>query len=321
MSKNRSFVAYALVLFVVAVAVLVTACGTSSEDAASQPKTPPPTADEAEEAIRDLARRWDEAQQAGDVEAVVSLYAEEGAKASPPDAPTLSGIDAIRAGFAELFDGSGNDVTDTVDEVVASGVVAAARGSYVWNKTDEDGEPFTEVGKWISLHHRRDDGTFVVVHNIWNQDAMPAGAPPLPPMTEEGPAPADGVCADSPTALDASFEAELEAGNVAALVAMHTKNGERLPPGMEAVGGREDLSNYLASRLAPFTERAIDLTGVEEGTAGDLGWTTGQYSFEYTGEGDPVTGAGTYMAVSRKGDDGCWRYKWVLWNRDAPLGG
>jgi hypothetical protein len=29
-------------------------------------------------------------------------------------------------------------------------------------------------------------------------------------------------------------------------------------------------------------------------------------------------GEGKYLAVSRRGDDGCWRLYWVLWNGDVP---
>ena len=69
-----------------------------------------------------------------------------------------------------------------------------------------------------------------------------------------------------------------------------------------------------------FSERDLELMDIEEVTAGDLGYTRGRYRYDYARAdgGDGIAGAGKYLAVSKKDDDGCWRHHWVLWNSDSP---
>lgn len=72
-----------------------------------------------------------------------------------------------------------------------------------------------------------------------------------------------------------------------------------------------------------FSVRDLTLMDVSEQVSGDAGYSWGRYSYSYkpTAGGGPVTGAGKYLAVSRKGADGCWRYDGVLWNSDTPWPG
>ncbi len=268
------------------------------------------------EASLEMGRRWDAAFVAGNVDETVALYLPDGS-VSPPAAPTASGTEALRTFFGELFADGGIDVENSFAEVLDDGELVASYGTYV---ISEDGAP-VESGSWSSASRFDDSGGLMIAHNIWNRDAPAEGRPAPPPLAEIGPAPAaDAPCAATPTALDQAFEAALESQNAAVVVALHTEDGVRMPPGMPAVKGHADLARYVASRIEPYKKQVLDLTDIRETAGETLGWTSGKYSFDYTPKkkGPSAKGAGTYMAVSTKGGDGCWRLRWVLWNSDAP---
>lgn len=306
----------------ITVAALIPACAPPEE---TQETAAPEQAQQVErspkDAMVDLVTRWDASLNSADPDAVLALYADTGAAAMPPDQPAVLGKEALRSFYEELFATGPVTVKNEVESVVADGDHSVGKGTYRLTVTNADGESAEVTGSWLCLAAKQADGSYKVVRNIWNQDAPPPGAPEPPPIADVGPeADPNAACHGSPKALDEAFEADLEAGNVAALVAAHTKNGSRFPPNMPEMAGRAQVSAYLASRMDPFSERVLDLTDISEMTDGSLGITLGQYRFDYTftAGGEHATGQGKYMATSRQGDDGCWRLHWVIWNRDAP---
>jgi ketosteroid isomerase-like protein len=275
------------------------------------------------EAVDDLAIAWDTGIASGDPEAMLALYVDEGAAAMPPDQPAVEGKEALRGFFEEMFAMGEVEVQDIPQDVVAGESHIAGKGTYVLTQTNAEGETMEDSGNWLSVSVWTEDG-WKMVRNIWNRNRPLPGAPEPPPIPESGPEPAaDAACYQSPMELDQGFEAELEAGNVAALVAAHTPDGSRIPPDMPEVKGPSQLAAYLASRMEPFSERVLDLTEIVEMVDQNLGITVGNFAFDYTyadGSGG-VSNQGKYMAVSKKGDDGCWRLHWVLWNSNTPATG
>jgi ketosteroid isomerase-like protein len=269
----------------------------------------------------ELAKRWDAGMSSADVDAVLALYTAEGSAVMPPDQPEVTGAEGMRSFFEEFFSAGDATVTNVVEAVIAEGDLLAGKGSYTVELTTDDGETATQSGNWLSVLAKQADGSYLTLRNIWNRDAPLPGAPEPPPIAASGPAAsADVTCYDSPTALDQGFEASIEAGNTAALVAAHSADGSRIPPDMPEMAGHAEIAAYLASRVDPFSERAIDLTDIGEMSQGSLGFTHGNYAVDYTpADGsEHVTGQGKYMAISTQGDDGCWRLEWVLWNSGTP---
>lgn len=311
----KQWIVFAIVVATVALAV---ACAPST-DVAEEPvaevsKSP-------EEILIELAERWDAGMNAADPDAMLALYAEEGSAIMPPDQPAVTGEQAMRSFFEEFFAAGSPKVKDVVESVIADGDLIAGKGSYTVEATSPEGEPVSQAGNWVTVMARQADGSYLTLRNIWNRDAPLPGMAAPPPIAESGPeAAAESICYDSPTALDQGFEDSLEAGDVAALVAAHTENASRFPPDMPEIAGRAAIAAFVASRVDPFGERSLDLTEIVERTDGNLGFTYGRFMFDYTPAegGEHARGEGKYMAVSRRGDDGCWRLHWVLWNGDVP---
>lgn len=311
----KNLIASVAMLVVVA---LVVACAPAPE--AVEEEAPAVVVSPMEQMV-DIGERWDAGMNGQDVDAMLAIYAPEGAAVMPPDQPEVSGEKAMRSFFDELFTAGDATVTNVVEAVIAEGDLLAGKGSYTVELKTDDGEKATQTGSWLNIAALQPDGSYRTLRNIWNRDAPLPGAPEPMPVADSGPAAsADATCYESPTALDQGFEALVEAGDTAALVAMHSADGSRIPPSMPEMMGHAEISAYLASGLDPYSERVLDLTDIGEMTQGNLGFTHGNYAVDYTPAdgGEHVTGSGKYVAVSTRGDDGCWRLEWVLWNSDSP---
>lgn len=273
------------------------------------------------ESMVELGERWDAAMNSADVDATLAIYTADGSAVMPPDQPEATGAEGMRSFFEEFFAAGDVTVTNVVEAAIAEGDLLAGKGSYTVELTTADGETVTQTGSWLNVAALQPDGSYSALRNIWNRDAPLPGSPEPAPIAESGPAAAaDATCYDSPTALDQGFEASLEAGDTAALVAGHSVDGSRIPPDMPEMAGHAEIAAYLASRVDSFSERALDLTDIGEMAHGNLGFSHGNYMYDYTpADGsEHATGQGKYMSVSTRGDDGCWRSEWVLWNPDAP---
>ncbi len=307
---------------VVATVALAGACAPSTEvaeEAIAPEETMSP-----EDIVIELAARWDAGMNAADPNAMLALYAGEGSGIMPPDLPAVIGEEAMRSFFEDFFAAGNPRVKNVVESVTADGDLMAGKGSYSVEVTSPEGETMTQSGDWVTVLAKQADGSYLTLRNIWNRDAPLPGMAAPPPIADTGPeAAAEAVCYDSPTALDQGFEASLEAGDVAALVAAHSEDGSRFPPDMPEMAGRAQVSAYLASRMEPYSERVLDLTEIVETTDGNLVFTHGRFMFDYTpaAGGDHAIGEGKYLAVSKRGDDGCWRLHWMLWNGDVPPAG
>jgi len=268
-----------------------------------------------------LAAAWDVGLNAEDVDAMLALYVDSGGAIMPNEQPAVAGKEAMRGFFEEFFAMGDIDVKNTVEAVVADGDHIVGKGSYTLSITNEAGETQDESGHWICVARRLADGSLKMVRNIWNRDAPLPGQPDPRPIAESGPpAATEAACYGSPKAINQAFEIALEAGDVPTIVAAHNEDGSRFPPNMPEMSGRATISRYYVSRFEPYSERVLDLTDIREATAGSIGMTHGRFRFNYTPKegGDASAGEGKFMSVSTRGDDGCWRLQWVLWNADAP---
>ena len=115
----------------------------------------PAAADEA--ALRDVARSWQEAYNAGDAPRVASLYAEDGQYLSAHVA--ARGREAIRAYFQRGIDAGGRIEAITVKDSGASGTLGWATGTYAANNAGQkvDGRIVLVLrkcaGAWLIVAH------------------------------------------------------------------------------------------------------------------------------------------------------------------------
>ena len=304
------------ILGILAISLFAGACAPAEEETA--PTIP------ARQAVSDLVVQWDNAMRTGEVEGAVALYVTDDPATMPPDTPAVSGTEGLTTHFTAMFENGGLEVTDREFGVLDSGDLVAAQGAYTLAIPTGGDEYRAETGKWICIARRKEDGSLGVVRNIWNRDAPPPGAPAVPPFGDSGPeAAADAPCLQSPTEVDDAFVSNWIEGNAAVLAANHAEQGSRMPPGEPSVDGRARIAAFLQSQIDNFSGRILELSDRGEGVDGDLGYTWGNYHVAYKladGSGS-VDNNGKYVAVSQKGEDGCWRNTWVLWNSDSPWPG
>jgi uncharacterized protein (TIGR02246 family) len=127
-------------------------------------------------AIHAVDQAWVKAYNSGDVDTVVSLYAED-AVLLPPGAPQAIGRGAIRAYFeqdmAAAAKGGIKVSLDAKTDGGASGNMGWASGTYV--AKDKSGH-VVESGKYLSVS-KKIDGKWRYVRDTWNSDGTP-GSPP-----------------------------------------------------------------------------------------------------------------------------------------------
>lgn len=126
------------------------------------------------------ANDWAAAYNAGDVDALVAMYAAD-AVVMPPNAPAAAGHDAIRAALAA---DSANARAAGVTLAISSGG-AGGSGDLAWHSgtftvTDASGAT-VDTGKFLEVRQMM-NGKSMIIRDIWNSDvAMPA-----PAAAEEG---------------------------------------------------------------------------------------------------------------------------------------
>jgi len=113
--------------------------------------------------------------QAKDAERWASVYADD-ARVFPPNALLVTGKEAIRKLFAELFASPGFEIDWEVTrvEVSRAGDLGYVVGTHKVTVNDAEGNPVTDRGKWIAIWKKQADGTWKCIEDIWNTD-LPAG--------------------------------------------------------------------------------------------------------------------------------------------------
>lgn len=131
----------------------------------------------ADKAFRAGTAEWMAAYNAGDVDRIVALYTET-AVMMPPDAPAVTGPAAMRAFLAE------NIATSKAAGITlasgASATATGASGDLGWHSgtfalVDATGNA-VGTGKYFELWQNT-KGKWLIVRDIWNNDAPLAAAP------------------------------------------------------------------------------------------------------------------------------------------------
>jgi uncharacterized protein (TIGR02246 family) len=153
-------------------------------------RTAPPTGTGDDvDAIRSGTANWVEAYNAGDVDKLVAHYADD-AVLMPPGAAPVSGREAIKQYFAADITASkaaGESFVLDPDSVGVSGDSAWHAGEF--HDKGPDGSS-KDAGKFVELW-RRVNGNWVIVRDIWNDNAPAVAATSAAPLPAVAPAPAN----------------------------------------------------------------------------------------------------------------------------------
>ena len=118
--------------------------------------------------IRAASAAWDEAFNAGDLDALMDRY-HDNAVSMPPGFPSSAGRASIRGDFEGFFAGNAARHATDIQDILVRDDVAIERARYTMEITPEGGDTVTERGKHIVVYRRGEDGTWRVLWEIWNQ--------------------------------------------------------------------------------------------------------------------------------------------------------
>ena len=122
------------------------------------------------ETLRNIENQWVEAENAKNIETILSIYAPDAVDMAP-NAPIIVDQQARRKLIESFLDGlDPKSRKNTIDdiEVSSSGDLAFTRGTIHYTKTTPDGS-IEVADKWVSIY-KKIDGKWKVIVNISNSD-------------------------------------------------------------------------------------------------------------------------------------------------------
>lgn len=170
-------------LVLCSVLAVVAGCVAPSEEAAPAPEVDPRAENEA--ALNELLAKYLQAVNRGDADGLAVLYTEDAVRINASSRP-IEGRDDIRLFAAADYADNDWDMQLHVDESDYSGNLAFVRGTYAitLSSKDDGSVVYQEIGKWMDLMRRGEDGSWLIAREISNRDHPPGEAPETP--AEEG---------------------------------------------------------------------------------------------------------------------------------------
>lgn len=124
---------------------------------------------ELEAQVREAVSAWEDAYQAGDLNRLMEIYADE-AVTMPPGVPILDGKAAIETDFRQFFQEFKVERQFSLVDLEISGDLAVRRGEWTETHTPKaGGESVTQVGKCLVIFKRFGD-EWKTIMEIWNYD-------------------------------------------------------------------------------------------------------------------------------------------------------
>jgi ketosteroid isomerase-like protein len=118
-------------------------------------------------------------------------------------------------------------------------------------------------------------------------------------------------------AVDKAFCAAMDRSDAAAIAALYTSIAEVLPPGIEAVRGREAIRKIFQAGM-DAGQKELTLTTVEVEAHGDTAHEVGTWTAK--GKDGTILDSGKYVVIW-KYEGGRWRLHRHIWNSNTPSGG
>jgi len=117
-------------------------------------------------ALAALDDEWSKAAAAGNVDAVVSYYADD-AIAYPPNEPAVSGRAALKGAWAKMLADPKAKLTWKTQNASIDRNLGYTSGTYQVS----DGSSVLEKGKYLCVWRKGADGKWKAIHDMWNSDA------------------------------------------------------------------------------------------------------------------------------------------------------
>jgi len=122
------------------------------------------------QANKELAEKWDKANNAGNTDAIIELYVDNPIRLLPNE-PIKIGKEAVRSSFESFYERNEANFVSKIEDIVISGDYAMIRGSYTGSQTVKaSGQSISDKGKWVELHQRQADGSWKVMYDMENSD-------------------------------------------------------------------------------------------------------------------------------------------------------
>jgi ketosteroid isomerase-like protein len=123
--------------------------------------------------LDELVARWVDAFNRDDIDTLANIYAEN-AKVMPPGLEMMTGRSAAHQFWttAKQQMGVRNPILKTID-LESEGNLAYETGSYELSIQPEGREPMVDVGKYLVVWKRQDDGSWKMAADIWNSNQAP----------------------------------------------------------------------------------------------------------------------------------------------------
>jgi len=126
-------------------------------------------------AINAIWTTYESSLEAGDIDAWLSLWTENGVQ-MPPDETLIVGKDRLRERNGTTLEQFTFEMDITNEEVAVADDLAYSRGVYTATLTPKGGgEPIPIDGKFMTILQRQPDGTWKIHRDIFNSNVAPGG--------------------------------------------------------------------------------------------------------------------------------------------------
>ena len=167
MWQRRSYVVLALLL---CTSVSVYSCAPAGETPEEAAAAAAARETEDLDAVRSVIVRFIETLNNGDMEGFADLFTEDAIRMQP-NGQAIEGMSRIRLNIIEILENADLQITVNQEEARFSGDIAVTRGTWALVVSPKDGSPPSDdVGKWLNLMERQEDGGWKITRNIWNSD-------------------------------------------------------------------------------------------------------------------------------------------------------
>jgi ketosteroid isomerase-like protein len=124
------------------------------------------------EAIKDLGEERLAAVNTGDIDRLMSLYADNAVRI-PPNEPALIGKEAIQGNFQQGFDLFTEETDSVVVDRKIGGDLVFLRGTWTSIQTPKTGgETLKYNGNWVAIDQKQPEGIWKIICEIWSDESL-----------------------------------------------------------------------------------------------------------------------------------------------------
>lgn len=120
------------------------------------------------------------------------------------------------------------------------------------------------------------------------------------------------------TRLDQEFAAAFTRGDMATVASLYTEDALVMPPGSEAIRGRQAIEQFWRAAKEQMGIQTLSLHPQEVVASEDLAYEIGTATLQVATPQGPTTDTAKYLVAWRRQMDGAWRLAADIWNNNTP---